>query len=260
MNYRGLLLDLDGVFHVGDQLLPGAVDALEMLRARRVPFRIVTNTTTRSRSSLAEKMRRIGLPIVTGDMITATYAALLYLRSLRSLESPRCRFVMTDDARSEFSEMRDYDDNPEYVVLGDIEEQATYSLLNSIFNQMMAGAQLIALHKGRYWQVPEGLKVDLGLFVAGLEYTTGKKATVIGKPEPLIFQMALTELGLKPLECAMIGDDLYNDVAGAQNAGIAGVLIKTGKYRPNQKPDQKITPDRTLNSLFELEALLETAR
>lgn len=251
---RGLLLDLDGVFHVGNQLLPGAAETLVWLRERQVPFRIVTNTTTRSRLSLAAKLNGIGLPLQPTDLITAPRAAAIYLNSL---QSPRCRIVVADDVRSEFAEFEAYEDNPQYIVLGDFEEQVSYPLLNSIFNQLMAGAELIALHKGRYWQVESGLKVDLGLFVAGFEFTTGKSATVIGKPSSLIFQLALGELGIRPGECAMIGDDVVNDVGGAQAAGLAGILIRTGKYRPGDEKRGGIVPDRVLDSLTELPAMLE---
>lgn len=254
MKYRGLLFDLDGVFHVSDRLLPGAVEMIKLLRDRNVPFRIVTNTTTRSRASLVAKMNAIGLPLAATDLITAPYAALL---QLRSMQYPRCRFVMADDVRTEFAEFVNHDESPDCIVLGDFEDQVAYPLLNSIFNQMMSGAELIALHKGRFWETDSGLKVDLGLFVAGLEYTTGKTATVIGKPSPRIFELALNELGLDAGECAMIGDDLHNDVGGAQSAGLAGILIRTGKYRPQYESSPDVVPDLILDSLAQVPALLE---
>lgn len=251
---RGLLFDLDGVFHVGDELLPGAVETITMLRARRIPFRIVTNTTTLSRASLVRRMRGLGLPLDAGDVINAPYAAVHYLRALAS---PRCRFIMTEDAKSEFAEFENVETDPDYIVLGDIEDQVSYPLLNSIFNQMMAGSELIALHRGRYWQAGTGLKVDLGLFVSGLEYTTGNAATVIGKPSRAIFEIALNELGLPAAECAMIGDDIVNDVGGAQAAGIRGVLITTGKYRADRDTHVSRHPDVVIDSLFEVDRLLE---
>ena len=163
---RGLLFDLDGVFHVGDQLLPGAVATLADLRFQAVPFRIVTNTTTLSRASLVAKVRKMGLPLEAADIVNAAHAAALFLRRL---PNPRCRFVVSADTRADFAEFDGHDVNPEYIVLGDIEDQLSYGLLDSIFRQMVGGAELIALHKGRFWQTAVGLKVDLGLFVAGLE-------------------------------------------------------------------------------------------
>lgn len=253
MPIRGLLFDLDGVFHVGAQLLPGAVETLEFLRSNSIPFRIVTNTTTRSRESLVARMRKLGLPLDVNEVITAPYAACLYLRTR---DNPRCRFIVSPDTRAEFSEFADHETDPDLIVLGDFEDQVSYSLLNSIFHQMMKGAELIALHKGRYWETGAGLKVDLGLFVAGLEYTTGKTATVIGKPSPTIFQLALGQIGVGASDCAMIGDDIENDVSGAQRAGISGVLIKTGKYRADVTTRQSVTPDMEIESLHEVPAIL----
>jgi HAD superfamily hydrolase (TIGR01458 family) len=253
MGIRGLLLDLDGVFYVSNHLLPGAIETLDFLRSRHIPFRIVTNTTTLSRASLVDKVRRIGLPLEISDVINAPFAAALYLHSLGS---PRCRFVVAEDTRSEFAEFTSVDSDPDYIVLGDIEDQVSYNLLNTIFNQMVDGASLVALHKGKFWQTAEGLKVDLGLFVAGLEYTTGKIATVIGKPSPTIFALALKELGIPTNECAMIGDDLYNDVGGAQLAGLKGILIRTGKYRSGPDAETRVIPDGVIDSLRDLPRLL----
>lgn len=247
--FRGLLFDLDGVFFVGDQLLPGACETLELLRSRRIPFRIITNTTTCSRATLIKRVRGMGLPLEIDDLINAAHAATLYLRAL---ERPRCRFVVCPDTRTEFAEFADVKDKPDYIVLGDIEDQVDYALLNSLFNQIMNGAELIALHKGRFWQTTEGLKVDLGLFVAGLEFATGRTATVIGKPSPMIFAAALREMGVAAADCAMIGDDLHNDVGGAQSAGIRGILTRTGKYRPGYENSGEVRPDHIIDSLAEL--------
>jgi len=253
MPIRGLLFDLDGVFHVGNQLLPGAVETLDFLRANAIPFRIVTNTTTRSRASLVARMRGLGLPLEANDVITAPFAAALYLKTLIN---PRCRFIVSPDTRSEFAEFGDHETDPELIVLGDFEDQVNYPILNSIFIQMMVGAELVALHRGRFWETEAGLKVDLGLFVAGLEYSTGKTATIIGKPSATIFNLALSEIGVKASECAMIGDDIHNDVLGAQSAGLHGVLVTTGKYRPGYENSAERTPDRIIHSVLEVRDLL----
>lgn len=253
MSIHGLLFDLDGVFHVGDQLLPGAIGTLRFLRANSIPFRIVTNTTTRSRTSLVARMRELGLPLEVDDVITAPFAAALYLKTL---EDPRCRFIVSSNTRTEFASFVDYETDPELIVLGDFEDQVSYPLLNSVFNQIMNGSELVALHKGRFWEAKTGLKVDLGLFVAGLEYTTGKSATIIGKPSPAIFELALKELQLDAGKCAMIGDDIDNDVGGAQRAGLTGILIRTGKYQPNSEIGNAVRPDCVINSLAEVSLLI----
>jgi phospholysine phosphohistidine inorganic pyrophosphate phosphatase len=140
------------------------------------------------------------------------------------------------------------EDRPDYVLVGDLGEGFTYDRLNAAFRRLMNGAELIALQKSRYWRTEAGLSLDAGPFVAALEYASGKSATVVGKPEKGFFRLALEDLGLGPHEVAMVGDDAEADVTGAQAAGLRGILVKTGKYRPGEEGD----PDLILESLADL--------
>ena len=117
---------------------------------------------------------------------------------------------------------------------------------------VMAGAELIALHKAKYWQTQDGLQVDIGAFVAAVEYATGKEATIIGKPSPAFFQAAVQELDCPRDEIVMIGDDIDADVGGAQKCGIRGILVRTGKYRQEYVSASAITPDAVLDSIAQL--------
>ena len=114
------------------------------------------------------------------------------------------------------------------------------------------GAEIVALHKGRYWQTEHGLQVDIGVFVAGLEYATGKPATVIGKPSATFFRMGLKDLGVDPESVVMVGDDIEADVGGAQRAGVRGVLVRTGKYRPDDLERSDLAPDAVITSIADL--------
>lgn len=117
---------------------------------------------------------------------------------------------------------------------------------------MVNGAELIALHKNKFWQTQTGLRMDIGAFVAGLEYVTGKPATVIGKPAGAFFQMALQPLGLPVSHVAMVGDDIDSDVGGAQQVGLVGVLVKTGKYREDYVANSLVRPDMLIDSVADL--------
>ncbi|MGH8016014.1 MAG: HAD-IA family hydrolase, partial [Candidatus Zixiibacteriota bacterium] len=267
--------------------------------------------TTMSQDSLHKKMTGMGLPIEKHEIISAVQAAVLYLRgvSQRSgVRRPRlthakkptvgrsrptaqswaadvssapltCYLVLTDDCKKDFAEFTQTDQNPDYVVIGDLQlpssisgvrrprltqtslqktvgrgrptAQAgwTYPLLNKIFNLLISGSKLIALHKGKFWQTDQGLTVDIGLFVAGLEYVTGQTATVIGKPSKTFFELALRDLGVKASKAAMIGDDLDNDIAGAQAAGLKAILVKTGKYREELVRKSKVKADFVIDSI-----------
>jgi len=248
----GLLFDMDGVWFVGDRPIPGAVETLDHVRRTGLPCRFITNTTTKSLPGLAAKMAGLGLDVDEGEIISSPRAAALYLRSLGN---PTCHLIVADDVRHEFADFPT-SGSPDYVVLGDIGERWSYRLLNDAFRKLVGGAGLIAMHKGRYWQVDDGLSLDIGAFVTGLEYAADTEAILVGKPSPTIFGVALADLGLRADEVVMVGDDIHSDVGGAQGVGVAGVLVKTGKYREELVARSGITPDAVIDSIAELRDLL----
>ncbi len=141
-------------------------------------------------------------------------------------------------------------------MIGHYGNRWNYDLLNHLFKLIMDGAEMLALHKGRFWQTENGLTLDIGAFVAGLEHATGKKAIVIGKPSPTFFRLALEDMGVEPDRAVMIGDDIINDIKGAQDAGMTGILVKTGKYRPDYVSKSDVKPDLVLDSVADLQNYL----
>ncbi len=250
---RGFLFDLDGVLYVGDRAVPGAVEAIDFIRSKGIPCRFTTNTTTRSLESLHRKVTAFGLPVEKKEIFSATTAAAVYLRHKGS---PACFFMLTEDPLKDFAEFPTSDTEPEYVVVGDVGKRWGYDLMNKVFNMLVNGAELIALHKGRYWQMEDGLRMDIGAFVAGLEYVTGKTATVIGKPSLAFFMYALEDMGLSAGKVVMVGDDINNDIGGAQKAGMKAVLVKTGKYREDLVAHSDIKPDLVIESIADLPGLI----
>jgi HAD superfamily hydrolase (TIGR01458 family) len=250
---RGILSDLDGVWFVGNQAVPGAERALQGIRARGLPVRFITNTTTQSLDDLAAKMHHLGFPVEPGEIINSPRAAALHLQSLGS---PTCRLVVDDNVRGEFAAFQESDDTPDVVVIGDIGDRWSYDLMNEIFGLLIAGAKLVAMHRGRYWQTEAGLTLDIGAFVVGLEYAAGVEATVVGKPSPALFQSVLDDMKLKPHQVFMVGDDIHSDVGGAQRAGIPGVLVRTGKYREDMVARSDVHPEAIIDSVADLAELL----
>ncbi|GAA3529832.1 TIGR01458 family HAD-type hydrolase [Zobellella aerophila] len=246
---QGMLFDLEGVLYVGERAIDGAVDTIKAINDRQIPHRYVTNTTTQSKASLSQKLQAMGFPVEPHEILSAPAAACVYLRQ----RHPRaCYFAVSAAIREEFREFPTSDTGPEVVVIGDIGRAWTYDLVNHLFQMVMAGADIVALHKGKYWQTPEGLRVDIGAFIAGLEYATGVDATVIGKPSPAFFQAAAHELRCPAESILMVGDDIDADVGGAQQCGIRGVLVKTGKYRPEHAAASAIVPDGVIDSIARL--------
>lgn len=249
---RGLLADQDGVWFVENEPVPGAREALARIRERGLPLRIISNTTTRTSEALAAKMCAMGMQVDAREVISPPRVAAQMLRARRVRSA---RLVVCDAIRGEFEGIEE-SSHPEVIVIGDIGDTWSYSLMNELFRMVIDGAEIVALHRGRYWQVSDGLKLDIGAFVAGLEFATGAIATVVGKPSPAMFNAAVADIGLTASDVVMIGDDAYHDVAGAQGAGIRGVLVKTGKYRDALVASTGVKPDLVIDSIAVLAGVL----
>ncbi|BCM24777.1 TIGR01458 family HAD-type hydrolase [Methyloradius palustris] len=250
---KGILFDLDGVLYVGKSQIDGAMDAVASIRAKGIACRFVTNTSTLSLDSLQKKISAFGLDVEREEIISAPQAALLYLRKQ---SKPICRFLLADDVKKDFAEFRQSNTEAEFIVVGDIGDAWSYKLLNELFNCLMDDAKLIAIHKNKFWETEYGLQMDIGSFIAGLEYASGSTSMIIGKPSADFFQIALDDMGLKPSEVIMVGDDIDSDIGGAQAAGIKGVLVRTGKFRQGYFEASTIKPDWVIDSVRDLPALL----
>ena len=250
---KGVLIDLDGVLYVEDELIPGAIETVHYLKRKNFPCRFTTNTTRKSINNLHQKMARLGFPVEKHEIVSPMRAAYLYLKKQGS---PTLFLSVLDEAREEFSAFKQVDTDPDLVVVGNIEDNWTYDLCNRIFRMVLNGAGLIALHKGKYWQMEDGPWLDVGAFVTGIEYATNQQAIVLGKPSTHFFAMALESIGLPADQVAMIGDDIESDVGGAQASGMKGILVKTGKYREDFLPDEPVEPDLILPSIADLPSIL----
>lgn len=252
-NVNTILFDIDGVLFVGTERIKGAAETIEYLRLKNFPMRFLTNTTTRSHDSLVEKIIGLGLPIKPEEIFAPPR---LTARYLKQLGNPKLNLILTDDTKKEFADFEVDENNPDYIVFGHYDNRWNYDLLNKLFKQIMNGSKMLALHKGRYWQTGEGLTLDIGGFVVGLEHATGKTAEVIGKPSSKFFEIALNDIGVEAKDAIMVGDDIVNDIYGAQNAGLKALLVKTGKFRADKVAESGIIPDLTIDSVAELTKLL----
>jgi HAD superfamily hydrolase (TIGR01458 family) len=250
---EGLLLDLSGVIYVQDEAVPGAAEALERLRGEGIPIRLVTNTTMRPRRSILERLERLGIEADPAELITpATLAASRCAEA--GYES--VSLVVLDELREDLEGLKEPGDSVDAVIVGDLGEGWDYDILNRAFRQVMDGAALIALQKNRYWETSDGLSLDAGPFVAALEYAAGREAEVMGKPSPAFFELALGELGVSAGRATMVGDDIEADVGGAMDAGLAGVLVRTGKYREDLVEQSEIEPTATVDSIADVPGLI----
>jgi HAD superfamily hydrolase (TIGR01458 family) len=251
--YKGFLIDLDGVLFVGDTPIPGAAETISILKSRDIPCRFVTNTTTKSIRTMMTHLRALQLPIEENDLITTPRAAR---HLLDNMGKPPCYFCVNDDVLRDFGDIPHTETAPRYIVIGDIDNRWDYDLMNRLFRMIIGGADIIALHKGRYWHERDGLRIDIGAFVSGLEYVTGKTAHVVGKPSPDFYNAALDSLGISASDVAMVGDDIDSDIGGAQIYGMKGILVKTGKYRTDMVAASQVRPDHVLDSIADLLKLI----
>ena len=254
MNVKGLLLDIDGVLTVSWKPIPGAVETLGALRDADIPFLLLTNTTVKTRRELVRTLRGGGFDVRGDEILTATVGTGAYLR--KHHPDARCYLIAKGDVSEDLTGVVLVDDDAEVVVISGAEEGFTYERLNKAFNMLMGGARLVTMHRNLYWKTEDGMKLDAGAFVAGLELAAEVEATVVGKPSEAFFDSALELLGAERVLTAMVGDDIESDVLAAQNAGLVGVQVRTGKFRNSDLERASGTPDHVIYSIAELPELL----
>jgi HAD superfamily hydrolase (TIGR01458 family) len=251
---RAVLIDIDGVLTVSWRPLPGAVDALRWLREAGYGFALLTNTTSRTRASIADTLTSAGFPIEAGDIFTAPAITAAHLS--RHHPGARCVLLNSGDIRADLAGITIVDSEPDVVIVGGAGPEFGYAELDRVFGHLQRGAALVAMHRNLYWQTEQGLRLDTGAFLLGLERAAGVEAEVVGKPAGAFFDSALSALDVDPEQALMIGDDIEADVLAAQRHGLTGVLVKTGKYRRETQRDAPQPPNHVLDSFADLPAFL----
>ncbi|MGW0994568.1 HAD-IIA family hydrolase [Streptomyces sp. NPDC002523] len=250
---RAVLIDIDGVLTVSWRPLPGAVAALRAIREAGLGIVLVTNTTSRTRASIAATLADAGFPVTAEEILTAPSATAAHLAGAHCvlLNSGE----VTEDLEG-ITLLGEDDGVPDVVLVGGAGPEFGYAALNRAFGYLQRGARLVAMHRNLYWRTDAGLQLDAGAFVAGLEAAAGTEAEVTGKPAPAFFHAALGRLGVSARDALMIGDDVESDVLAAQRLGITGVLVRTGKFLPDTLDRASGRPDHVLDSFADLPGLL----
>lgn len=247
-----ILFDLDGVLYQGNQAIAGAADAVNWFYSNNIPHLFVTNTTSKPRAELVKKLSDFGIKSNQEDFLTPPVAANQWLQTNKlntiALYVPDC----TKEEFSGLTLVTDENKKVDAVVIGDLGEQWTFTIMNSIFRLLINNpqAEFIALGMTRYWRTQTGLQLDVGPMVKAFEYATDRTAIVTGKPASAFFQAAIALLN-NHQDIVMIGDDIRSDIKAAQQAGLKAIQVKTGKFT---EADLKlgITPDAMLDSIAQL--------
>jgi len=251
---RAILIDIDGVLYEGDEAVPGAADCIRWAGEQRIPHLFLTNTTSRPRQEIVEKLAEFGIETDRSRIQTPVVAASHWLGG--HAPGP-CAAFIAEATLSDLDNIDLLDEAAETgaasVLVGDLGQGWTYATLNRAFRLLMATPTpvLVALGVTRYWRAPDGLRIDVAAYVRALECAAGVDAVVLGKPAPAFFAAALENLGSKPEETIMIGDDIVSDVNAAQAMGMTGIQVRTGKFQPRDlERDQQ--PDAVIDSIAAL--------
>jgi len=236
--------------------LPGAAHAVDALRRGGIGVRFVTNTTSLPSAQIAAALDQAGIEVGGGELLTAGSATADLLR--REHPGATCQ-VLDDGAGDDLAGVKLADPDAtdaDVVVIGSGGPSFTWERLDVALRCLLGGAHLVAMHGSTTWRTDEGFCLDGGAYVTMLEAAAGVTATVVGKPATPLFLAAVGSLGLVPSQVAMVGDDLVSDVTAAQRLGLVGVLVRTGKFRPEQLERAVELPDHVVDSVADVPALL----
>ena len=249
---KAFLLDMDGTFCLGDALLPGALELLELLNRRGLPFCFLTNNTSHSKLDYIRKLRGLGVREEDARVYTAGDATIAYLNQHHS--GKKVFLLGTPSLAESFCEggIALSESDPDVVVIG-YDTGLTYDRISAFCSFVRKGLPYIATHPDVNCPTPEGPVPDIGAMMSLVEASTGRKAdVVIGKPNPGIVNALTKEWGLKPEELVMVGDRLYTDIALGQTAGVRTVLVLSGETRREDLANAKNQPDLVCENLTDL--------
>ena len=231
---KGVFFDISGVLLDGADIITTADQALDNVRQAGLPYRLVTNTSQKTRAMLVDQLQQAGLPVSIEEVYTAPLAARDYV--IKHQLRPYC--LIHPDLEPEFSNLDQ--SQPNAVVIGDAAEGFNYENLNTVFRLCMDGAPLIAIGHNKYFKKAGVFYLDAGPFVEAIEYACDIKAIITGKPSSEFFEQVLASIDLPAADVALIGDDIHGDIKGAVQSGMQSRLVRTGKYR--DQDEHKVTP------------------
>jgi arabinose operon protein AraL len=251
--HRGWLLDLDGTVYRGDVLIPGAAVAIAALRraGRRVAF--LSNKPLQTRADYAAKLTRLGVPARPDDVVNSS---LVLARHLATVDPGASLFVIGEPPLQRELEAAGFevrnDARVRWVVVA-FDRTFDYAKLNTALQAVRGGARLIATNPDRTCPTEDGEIPDCAGMTAAVEAVTGQRVEImVGKPSPIMLEVALTALGVAAHECAIVGDRIETDIAMGKRLGLGTVLVLSGITRADDPRIAEMAPDAVLPSIREL--------
>lgn len=240
-NIRALIIDMDGVLWHGDQPMPGLTDFFQTLRDQQIRFILATNNASLTQAQYVSKLALMGVQVEPEEILTSSMATALYLSRHNNPAQSRVFVIGEEGAKQPLLdhgftltglyELNDDKDNPnmgaDIVVCGKDSTLSWDKLATATLN-IRAGAQFIGTNADTTLPTERGLTHGNGAILAALQAATGITPTIIGKPEPIIYQQALALLGVDPEQTVAIGDRLETDILGAVRTGIRSLMVLSG--------------------------------
>jgi 4-nitrophenyl phosphatase len=257
---RCFLLDMDGTFYLGEALLPGALEFIDVLRQQGRDFLFLTNNSSRSQDDYAAKITRLGLPVTREKIFTSGEATARYMRA--AYPDAHVFLLGPPSLHAEFREHGITLDEaePTHVVLG-FDTTLTYAKLWRMCDLVRSGLPFIATHADFNCPTPTGFMPDVGAMIALVRASTGREPDlIVGKPNRMFVEAAAAKLGLPVQSLAMIGDRLYTDIALGKTSGITTLLVLSGETRPEDLEESPHKPDLVFADLGAVAAQLRKER
>jgi 4-nitrophenyl phosphatase len=227
-NITHLIIDMDGVLYRGNEPLPGLRQFFAFLRQKPIPFILATNNSTHTPEQYVDKLARMGVEVSPPEILTSGQATA---RALAREYPPGTRvhvFGMPSLQEAMLTEGFILADADVAVVAASMDRAVTYEKLKRATLLIRGGARFFATNRDPTYPSEEGLLPGTGSMIAALETASGVKPTVIGKPEPAMFELAMAQMGARPETTATIGDRLETDIAGGQRAGLTTICVLSG--------------------------------
>jgi NagD protein len=255
---KGVIFDLDGTVYLSDHLIPGARQVIEQLRGRGHRMVFVSNKPLQSRTDYAAKLTRLGVPTHPDDVINSSLVLTRYL----SREMPGATVFaigeppLLEELAGGFRLSEDPDEIE--VVIASFDRTFDYRKLNIGFQALRRGARFFATNADATCPVAGGEIPDAAAVIGALEGCSKRKVElVVGKPSPLIVEVALEQLGLPAGECLMVGDRVETDILMGHRAGMITALVLTGVTRRADLAHAPAQPDYVLESIAEVPLLFD---
>jgi HAD superfamily hydrolase (TIGR01458 family) len=247
----GVLLDIQGtLLDASNRAFPGAADTVAALKRDGLAVRYVTNIDSVGTGAILARLVEAGIPAALEEVFSPIVALRCFLCSQ---PHAACRFLLPEGLADEVSAYAvAANREPDFVVVGDLKAGFTYERLNSALRDLLAGARLVALNKGRYYLEPGGAVLDTGAFAAALEHAASTEAYVIGKPSTELLRLALANMGVPGGDAVMVGDDAAADVGGGHAVGARTILVRTGKFTREALASAGIAPDLVVDSIADV--------